>query len=157
MLSAQDIPTPAPGDGEVLVQVQASSMNDYDWHLLTGKPLVNRIGGPFKPKHQVLGCDVAGRVAAAGRAVTRFRPGDQVFGDLSACGFGAFAEYVAGPQDALALKPTALTFPQAAAVPQAGSLAVLGLQGRGSVHPGHQVLINGAGRHRGGPGAEHAC
>jgi len=145
VLSVQDIPTPVPGDDEVLVQVQASSVNDYDWHLLTGKPFVNRATGLFKPKHQVPGSDVAGRVAAAGRAVTRFRPGDEVFGDLSPCGFGAYAEYVAAPQAALALKPAALTFQQAAAVPQAGGLAALGLRGRRPIQPGHQVLINGAG------------
>jgi NADPH:quinone reductase-like Zn-dependent oxidoreductase len=144
VLSVQDIPAPVPGDDDVLVQVGASSVNDYDWHLLTGKPWVNRAGGPFKPKHQVLGCDVAGRVAAVGSAVTRFRPGDEVFGDMSACGFGAFAEYVRAPQGALAPKPAALTFQQAAAVPQAGSLAVLGLRRR-PIQPGHQVLINGAG------------
>ena len=145
MLSLQDIATPVPGDDEVLVQVHASSVNDWDWNLLTGKPLVNRAGGLFKPKHEVLGCDVAGRVAAVGRAVTLFRPGDEVFGDLSSCGFGAFAEYVRAPQGALALKPAALTFQQAAAVPQAGGLAVLGLRGRRPIQPGHQVLINGAG------------
>jgi NADPH:quinone reductase-like Zn-dependent oxidoreductase len=145
VLSVQDIPTPAPRDDEVLVQVEASSVNDWDWHLLTGKPWVNRAGGPFKPTHQVLGCDVAGRVAAAGRAVTRFRPGDEVFGDLSACGFGAFAEYARAPQAALAAKPAVLTFPQAAAVPQAGGLAVLGVRGRRLIQPGDQVLINGAG------------
>jgi NADPH:quinone reductase-like Zn-dependent oxidoreductase len=145
VLSLQDIPMPVPGDDEVLVQVQGSSVNDYDWHLLTGKPWVNRAGGLFRPKHQVLGCDVAGRVAAVGRAVTRFRPGDEVFGDMSACGFGAFAEYVRAPQRALAPKPAALSYQQAAAVPQAGSLAVLGLRGRRPIQPGHQVLINGAG------------
>ena len=145
VLSVQDIPTPAPGDDEVLVQVQASSVNDYDWHLLSGKPLVNRAGGLFKPKHQVLGCDVAGRVEAVGEGVTRFRPGDEVFGDMSPCGFGAFAEYVRAPQGALALMPAALTFQQAAAVPQAGGLAVLGLRGRRPIQPGQKVLINGAG------------
>jgi NADPH:quinone reductase-like Zn-dependent oxidoreductase len=145
VLSVQDIPTPIPRDDEVLVQVQASSVNDYDWHLLTGKPFVNRATGLFKPKHQVPGSDVTGRVAAVGRAVTRFRPGDEVFGDMSPCGFGAFAQYVRAPQAALALKPAALTFQQAAAVPQAGGLAVLGLRGRRPVQPGHQVLINGAG------------
>jgi NADPH:quinone reductase-like Zn-dependent oxidoreductase len=145
VLSLQDIPTPAPGDDEVLVRVHASSVNDYDWHLLTGKPFVNRAAGLVKPRHPVLGSDVAGHVAAAGRAVTRFRPGDEVFGDMSVCGFGAFAEYACAPQGALALKPAALTFPQAAAVPQAGGLAVLGLRGRRPIQPGHQVLINGAG------------
>jgi NADPH:quinone reductase-like Zn-dependent oxidoreductase len=145
VLSVQDISTPVPRDDEVLVQVEASSVNDYDWHLLTGKPLVNRAAGLVKPKYQVPGSDVAGRVVAAGRAVTRFRPGDEVFGDMSPCGFGAFADYVAAPQAALALKPAALTFEQAAAVPQAGGLAALGLRGSRPVHPGDQVLINGAG------------
>jgi NADPH:quinone reductase-like Zn-dependent oxidoreductase len=145
VLSLEDIPTPAPGDDEVLVKVHATSVNDWDWHLLTGKPFINRAGGPFKPKHQVLGCDVAGRVTAVGQAVTRFRPGDEVFGDMSPCGFGAFAEYVRAPEGALALKPAALSFPEAAAVPQAGGLAVLGLRFKRPIQPGYQVLINGAG------------
>jgi NADPH:quinone reductase-like Zn-dependent oxidoreductase len=145
VLSLQDIPVPVPGDDEVLVKVHASSVNDYDWHLLTGKPFVNRAGGLFRPRHEVLGSDVAGSVAAAGPAVTRFRPGDEVFGDMSPCGFGAFAEYVRAPQGALALKPAGLSFQQAAAVPQAGGLAVLGLRGRHPIRPGDEVLINGAG------------
>ena len=145
VLCLQDIPMPGLGENEVLVEVQASSVNDYDWHLLTGKPFINRAGGVFKPKHQVLGSDIAGRVAAVGRAVTRFRPGDEVFGDMSPCGFGAFAEYVRAPQGALAFKPAGLSFQQAAAVPQAGGLAMLGLRSTRPILQGHKVLINGAG------------
>ncbi len=145
VLCLRDIPLPEPGDEEVMVKVEASSVNDYDWHLLTGKPFVNRAGGLFKPRHQVLGSDIAGPVTAVGRAVTRFRPGDEVFGDMSPYGFGAFAEYVRAPQRALALKPVALSFQQAAAVPQAGGLAVLGLRGTRPIRPGDKVLVNGAG------------
>lgn len=145
VLALQDIPMPAPKDDEVLVEVHASSVNDYDWGLLTGQPLINRAASPLRPKHLVLGSDIAGRVVAMGPAATRFRTGDEVFGDLSPYGFGAFAEYVSAPEAALALKPASLTFEQAAAVPQAASLAVTGLKGSQLLHPECRVLINGAG------------
>lgn len=106
--------------------------------------MINRVGGPFKPKYAVLGSDVAGVVEAVGSAVTRFRPGDEVFGEMSTCGFGAFAEYISAPEGALAMNPAALAFEQATAVPQAGGLAVRGLVRWRPVEPGHQVLINGA-------------
>ena len=140
-----DVAMPIPEGDEVLVKVHASSINDFDWHLLTGRPLINRVGGPFKPKHAVLGSDVAGVVEAVGPTVTRYRPGDEVLGDMSTCGFGAFAEYVSAPEGALTLKPAALTFEQAAAVPQAGSLAVTGLVRWRPLEPGQRVLVNGAG------------
>jgi NADPH:quinone reductase-like Zn-dependent oxidoreductase len=144
VLRLQEVDQPVPGDGEVLVKAHASSVNDYDWHLLTGRPLLNRIGGPFKPKYDVLGSDVAGRVEAVGRAVTRFRPGDEVFGDVSPCGFGGFAEYVCAPVSAWAPKPAGLTMEAAAAVPQAGGLAMTGLRGS-PLRSGQRVLVNGAG------------
>lgn len=145
VLRLEDVPIPSLGDDDVLVRVRASSVNDYDWHLLTGRPLINRIGGLRSPKYRVLGSDVAGQVEEVGSAVTRFQPGDEVVGDMSPCGFGAFAEYVAAPQSALAMKPAALTFEQAAAVPQAGSLAATGMRQRRPIQPDHRVLVNGAG------------
>lgn len=145
VLTLRELDRPVPGDDEVLVRVRASSVNDYDWHLLTGRPVINRVGAPFRPKHAVLGSDVAGQVEAVGRSVTRFRPGDEVFGDVSTCGFGAFAEYVVAPEDAMARKPAGLTFEQAAAVPQAAGLAVTGLYRGRPLAAGRTVLVNGAG------------
>ncbi len=145
VLHIEEIPTPAPGGGEVLVRVHASSVNDFDFHLLTGHPAINRIGGLRHPKYLVLGSDVAGVVEAVGSGVTRFRAGDRVFGDMSPFGFGAFAEFVCAPQAAFAPMPTNLTFVQAAAVPQAGSLALAGLRQRVPITPEHDILINGAG------------
>jgi len=145
VLRIQEIPTPAAGTGEVLVRVHASSINDYDFHLLTGQPVINRIGGLRHPKYLVLGSDVAGVVEAVGPGVTRHRPGDQVFGDLSPFGFGTFAQFVCAPQAAFAPMPTGLTFVQAATVPQAGGLAMAGLRDRLPITPEHDILINGAG------------
>jgi NADPH:quinone reductase-like Zn-dependent oxidoreductase len=141
----EEIPTPAPGDGEVLVRVHASSINDYDFHLLTGRPPINRIGGLRHPKYLVLGSDVAGAVEAVGAGVTRFKLGDPVFGDMSPFGFGAFAEFVCAPQAAFAPMPTNLSFVQAAAVPQAAALAMTGLRRRLPITSKHDILINGAG------------
>lgn len=145
VLDVDDVPVPTPADDEVLVRVVASSVNDYDWHLLTGKPWLNRAPGFTKPANSVLGSDVAGRVEAVGSAVTRFAPGDAVYADMSPHGFGAFAEYVAAPQSALSHKPARLTFEQAAAVPQAGELAVMACTRWRSIKPGDAVLVNGAG------------
>ena len=136
-------PTPKPD--EVLIRVVASSINQGDWHLLHGEPLLVRpSAGLWRPKHPILGADVAGVVVAVGRAVTRFEPGDAVFGDLSASGRGGFAEYVAAPEDALALKPAAVPFADAAATPTAGVTALQGLRTHGRLAPGQQVLVNGA-------------
>jgi NADPH:quinone reductase-like Zn-dependent oxidoreductase len=145
VLHLRDVPTPKPSDGDVLVKVHATSINDFDWHLLTGRPFLNRIGALRRPKYHVLGSDVAGTVEAVGRSVTRFRPGDEVYGDMSPHGFGAFAEYVCAPAAALAHKPARLTFVQAGTVPQAGSLAMTGLRRRLPLRPDHSILINGAG------------
>jgi NADPH:quinone reductase-like Zn-dependent oxidoreductase len=102
------------------------------------------MSGLLKPKHKILGADVAGRVEAVGKNVTQFQPGDQVFGDLSDCGFGAFAEYVAVPEHALVLKPSNITFEQAATVPVSAVTALMGLRDHGHIQPGQKVLINGA-------------
>ena len=136
---------PTPAANEVLIRVRAASVNKGDWHLLHGEPfLVRPSAGLRRPKHPILGADVAGEVVAAGRAVTRFQPGDAVFGDLSASGRGGFAEFVAAPQDVLALKPPAIPFTDAAATPTAGVTALQGLRTHGRIAPGQQVLINGA-------------
>lgn len=134
---------PAPGvarDDDVLVKVHATSVNSYDWDLLRGRMTVGR-----RPRHPVMGADVAGEVEAAGAAVTRFRAGDAVFGDVSGSGWGGLGEYVCVPERVLAPMPAGLSFEQAAAVPQAGVLALQGLTYRGEVQPGEHVLINGAG------------
>lgn len=143
----QDIVRSAPEDNEVLIKVHAASINSWDWEILNGKPFVNRMMvGLYKPtKIKILGCDIAGHIEAAGKNVTKFKPGDEVFGDLSGCGFGGFAEYVCVPADknVLALKPASLSFEQAAAIPQAGVLALQGLR-QGRIEQAHNVLINGA-------------
>ncbi len=119
VLRLTDADTPMPGDSQVLVKVHAVSLNASDWEVLRGKPLYSRIGGPFRPRHHVLGSDIAGRVAATGRNATRFKPGDDVFADILSY-MGGFAEYVCVPQAALAPVPVGLTYEQAAALPQAG-------------------------------------
>jgi len=144
-LKFEEVNKPIPKDDEVLVKVHAVSINSWDWELLRGTPFVNRLMfGILKPKKTtILGADVAGRVDAVGRNVKHFRPGDEVFGDLSGGLWGGFAEYVSAPENALALKPTEMTFEQAAAVPQAALLALQALR-KGSIQPGQKVLINGA-------------
>lgn len=144
VLKLEEVQTPTPKDNEILVKVQAAAAAAGDWHLLRADPfLVRLMYGLLTPKYKILGADVAGRVEAVGRSVTQFQPGDEVFGDLSRCGFGAFAEYVAAPESAFALKPTNLTFAEAAAVPVSAVTALLGLR-EGNIQAGQQVLINGA-------------
>src|SRR5690554_1522892 len=122
-LRYQDVPTPVPAANEVRVKIHAASVNDWDWMLLQGKPLVNRLlFGWFKPRKPILGCDLAGTVDVVGAAVTGLKPGDRVLGDLSDCGFGAFAEYVCAPEEALVKMPAGMDFDEAAAIPQAGAL-----------------------------------
>lgn len=145
VLELREVEKPTPKDNEVLIRVHAASLNDWDWGALQGIPFVNRlIFGLFHPKKQILGSDVAGRIEAVGRNVRQFRPGDEVFGDLSGR-WGGFAEYVCARDNALALKPPAMTFEQAAAIPQAAMLAVQGLGAMGRIRPGQRLLINGAG------------
>ncbi|MCK4842802.1 MAG: NAD(P)-dependent alcohol dehydrogenase [Methylococcales bacterium] len=145
VLHLEEVDKPTPKDNEVLIKVKASSVNDWDWGLLRAKPFVNRLSnGLFKPKKiQILGADVAGQVESVGVKVKQFKPGDEVFGDLCQCGFGCFAEYVCAPENALTLKPGSMSFEQAAAVPQAGLLALRGLR-KGKIRQGQKVLINGA-------------
>jgi len=158
-LEVRDVGTPAPGAGEVLIEVHAASVNDWDLGLLRGSPPVNRVqfgpSGLFRPGRRILGSDVAGRVEAVGRDVTAFRPGDPVYGDLSGR-WGGFAEYVRAPVAALTRKPDAMTFEQAAALPQAVALASQGLFDVGRLRRGERVLINGAGGGVGTLGAQLA-
>jgi NADPH:quinone reductase-like Zn-dependent oxidoreductase len=145
-LQFKDVAQPIPKNDEVLVRVHASSVNSWDWDLLRGTPLLTRLdGGLLKPRHTILGADVAGRIESIGSGVSHFHPGDEVFGDLSGCGWGGFAEYVCARESALALKPDGLTFEEAAAVPQAGVLALQGLRKAGRIRKGQRILINGAG------------
>lgn len=144
VLHLEDVPLPIIGEGDVLVRVHAASANAGDWHLLRGTPLPFRLyAGLRTPRFKILGTDVAGRVEAVGRNVTQFRPGDEVFGELSRCGFGAYAEFAAAPEKALALKPANLSFEEAAAIPTAGCTALQGLR-KGRIARGQRVLINGA-------------
>jgi len=146
-LELKDVSKPAPKDDEVLIRVRASSINSWDWEFLNGTPFVNRLMfGLLRPKtgKQILGADIAGTVEAVGRLVTRFQPGDEVFGDLWS-NWGGFAEYACANETALEPKPANSTFLEAAAVPQAGVLALQSLRKAGQLQPGQKVLINGAG------------
>ena len=146
-LELKEVPKPTPKDDELLIRVRASSINSWDWEFLNGIPFVNRLMfGLLRPKpgKQILGADIAGTVEAVGRQVTRFQPGDEVFGDLWD-NWGGFAEYACAHETALELKPVNATFEEAAAVPQAGVLALQGLRKTGQMQPGQKVLINGAG------------
>jgi NADPH:quinone reductase-like Zn-dependent oxidoreductase len=146
VLKLEEVEKPTPKDDEVLIKVHASSVNDWDWGLLRGTPFLARLPLAFlKPEYEILGADVAGRVDTVGRNAKQFQPGDEVFGDLCACGWGGFAEYVCARENALVLKPAGMTFEEAAAVPQAGVLALQGLRYKRQIQPGQKVLINGAG------------
>lgn len=142
VLELKEVEKPTPDDGQVLVKVRAASVNAYDWHMLRAKPFLVRISGAglLRPKNKMLGADIAGQVEAVGRNVTQFRPGDEVFGTVS----GGFAEYVCAREKHLALKPSNLSFEEAAAVPMAGVTALQGLRDKGRIQQGQKVLINGA-------------
>ena len=146
VLKLEEVQKPVPQDDEVLVQVHATSVNAGDWHLLRAKPFLMRFMGfgLLKPKHTILGSDIAGRVEVVGRNVTQFQSGDEVFGNTAKSGFGGFAEYVAVPENALVLKPTNISFEEAAAVPQAALTALQGLRDKGQIQKGQKVLIHGA-------------
>lgn len=142
VLEYREIEKPVPGEHDVLVRVIAASVNSWDWDLLRGVPCVLRLG---PPKYRILGADISGRVEAVGNGVEKFLPGDKVFGDISGCGWGGFAEYVCAREDVLTRMSDSMTFEVAAAVPQAGVLALQALRDAGRIQPGQTVLINGAG------------
>jgi NADPH:quinone reductase-like Zn-dependent oxidoreductase len=145
VLHPRDVPRPVPQANQVLLKVHAASVNAADVHLLKADPFLARFeSGLFRPKRTILGADVAGVVEAVGSQVTRFQPGDEVYGDLAGCGFGGFAEYVAVPEGVLARKPSTLTFEEAAAVPMAAVTALQGLRDKGMLRAGQRVAINGA-------------
>jgi NADPH:quinone reductase-like Zn-dependent oxidoreductase len=145
VLKLKEIEKPTPKDNEILIKVYAASANPADWHTMRAEPFLARTAnGLLKPRVPRLGADLAGRVEAVGKNVTQFKPGDEVFGELPLDGLGSFAEYVCSIEDALALKPAALTFEQAAAVPLAGFTALQGLRDKGKIKSGQKVLINGA-------------
>ena len=137
----REIEKPVIDDDGVLLRVHAASVNALDWHLMRGIPSIIRLTtGLRRPKSPVPGVDAAGTVESVGRNVTRFRPGDEVFGMRT----GAFAEYVAGKERNFVAKPVGLSFEQAAAVPVAGETALQGLRDKGQIRPGQKVLVNGA-------------
>jgi len=142
VLELEDVEKPTPADDEVLVKVHAASVNPLDWHYMRGSPYLMRLGsGLGAPKDSRMGVDFAGTVEAVGKNVTRFKPGDEVFGGRS----GAFAEYVIVPDDrAIVLKPSNVTFEQAASMPIAAITALQALRDKGQLKPGQKVLINGA-------------
>jgi NADPH:quinone reductase-like Zn-dependent oxidoreductase len=146
VLKYKEVEKPSPGAGEVLVKIHASSINFGDRALVRGKPFITRMMGHglLRPQHRILGTDLAGEVVAVGAEVKQFRQGDQVFADVGRCGFGAFAEFASVPENALAIKPSNTTFEEAAAVPQAASVALQGLRDQGQVQRGDKVLIIGA-------------
>ncbi|RPJ26077.1 MAG: NAD(P)-dependent alcohol dehydrogenase [Chloroflexi bacterium] len=144
VLKLQEVAMPTPTDNEVLIKVHAVSINGSDREGLIGKPLYARIGGLRKPGYPILGSDIAGRVEKAGKNITQFKPGDEVFGEIPGY-HGGFAEYACAPESTLARKPANMTFEAAAAIPQGGVIALQGIREKGQVQPGQKVLINGAG------------
>jgi NADPH:quinone reductase-like Zn-dependent oxidoreductase len=141
VLRVDEVPVPSPQPHQVLVKIVATSVNLSDWECLRGTPLYARIGGLRTPARRVLGSDIAGHVEEVGSEVTRFQPGDAVYGDNLEL-MGGFAEYAVAPERALAHKPERLTFAEASTLPQAGAIALQGTAGAG---PGRRVLVNGAG------------
>jgi NADPH:quinone reductase-like Zn-dependent oxidoreductase len=144
-LRMAEVAKPWPKADEVLIKVRAASVNAADWHVVRGKPLFSRATlGLLRPKHQILGGDIAGEVEAVGSGVTRFKPGDEIYANLLDHGFGGFAEFVSVPVDVMALKPSNLSFEEAAAVPMAAVTALQGLDHHGEIRPEQKILINGA-------------
>lgn len=144
MLALEEVEKPFPKEDEVLIKVQAASLNDWDAAMLQGDFINRLLNGILKPKRKILGSDIAGRVEDVGKNVKQVKPGDEVYGDLSGR-WGGFAEYVCAPEKSLALKPANMSFEEAAAIPQAGMLAVQGLIDKGKIRNGQKLLINGAG------------
>jgi len=144
-LQMAEVEKPAPDAAEVLVKVLGISINPADWHCMRGKPFFSRATlGLLRPKHRILGGDIAGQVEAVGSSVSQFKPGDEVYANLLDHGYGGFAEYVAVPVEVSSSKPANLSFEEAAAVPTAAVTALQGLHYHGKIRPDQQVLINGA-------------
>jgi NADPH:quinone reductase-like Zn-dependent oxidoreductase len=145
VLQLKEVEKPVPKDNEILVKIHAVSINSWDWDMLTGKPFEYRFfGGLIKPKsNRIHGCDIAGKVEAVGKNVKHFKVGDEVFGDLSEGGWGAFAEYTCACENDLIHNPPSMTFENAACLSHGGNLAVQGLIDFGQIKSGQKVLING--------------
>jgi NADPH:quinone reductase-like Zn-dependent oxidoreductase len=145
ILRMTEVEKPAPNADEVLVKVLGISVNPADWRSMRAKPLFSRATlGLLRPKHKILGGDIAGRVEAVGSGVHHLKPGDEVYANLLDHGSGGFAEYVSVPVGVTSLKPANLSFEEAAAVPMAAVTALQGLRHHGEIQPGQRVLINGA-------------
>ena len=145
VLSVEEVEDPAPTGSDVLVRVVAASVNPADWHFMKGEPYIARLqAGLRAPKWPVLGCDLAGVIDGMGPDVTRFEPGEEVFGSPFMRGFGAFAEWAVVPEEVLESKPSNLSFPEAASVPLAALTALQGLRDHAKTTKGHRVLIIGA-------------
>jgi NADPH:quinone reductase-like Zn-dependent oxidoreductase len=145
VLVLSELATPAVKAGEVLVRLRAASLNQADLDYLYGRPVLTRMGTGFRrPRNRGLGLDAAGTVEAVGAGVAAFRPGDEVFGDLTQFGYGAFAEYACAAERAWAHKPPGMSLEEAATVPQSGILALQNLGGGRHIEPGDRVLVNGA-------------
>ncbi|MDB4297560.1 NAD(P)-dependent alcohol dehydrogenase [Flavobacteriaceae bacterium] len=146
VLQLTEIDTPIPLEDEVLVQIKATTINDYDWSLITGKPYLYRLlFGLFKPKNNIAGMELAGIITQVGKNVTKWKIGDEVFGDISDTTTGSFAEYIAVKQEHLLAKPKELSFTTAASIPHAGALAYQALHDIGNIKENQTILINGAG------------
>ena len=145
-LKIEDVPKPIPGENQVLIKICASSVTTQDMVLITGKPFFVRLmtRNLLRPKLRTPGSDMTGQVEAIGRNIKQFKPGDEVYANLSECGFGSFAEYVCVPENVLALKPTNLSFEEAAAVPEAALVALQGLRDFGKIQKKQKVLIYSA-------------
>ena len=143
VLKLKEVEKPTPKDNEILIKVHAASANAYDWRHLRADPFLIRLmgAGLFKPKHRILGADIAGQVEVVGKNVKQFQPGDEVFGEGS---YGGFAEYVCVDENRFVQKPANLTFEEAAAAPMAALTALQGLRDKGQIQEGQKVLINGA-------------
>jgi NADPH:quinone reductase-like Zn-dependent oxidoreductase len=144
VLQVQNIPKPIPQENELLIKIMATTINDYDWSMVIGKPYIYRLMfGILKPKNAIPGMELSGVVESVGSAVQNFNIGDEVFGDISEHGFGTFAEFIAINENAVILKPHSLSFEEATAIPHAALLAWQGLVDYGHIKKGQKVLING--------------
>ncbi len=145
VLTLKDVGMPVPSDHEIIIEVRAASINSWDWDMVRGEPFFVRMWGLFKPRFKIPGADIAGVVSKVGRKVTRWKVGDEVFGDLCENGWGGYAMYACAKEDAVVAKPKELSFEEAAALPQAGLLALQSFKMGGDIGSGQTVLVNGAG------------
>ena len=146
VIKIEEVVKPEPKNGEVLVKIHATSIQFADISFISGKPSIVRVfgAGLLRPKNKIMGSDISGIVEKTGNEASKFSHGDEVFGDISDCGWGGFAEYVSVPENVLELKPKDMTHEEASAVPQASGVALQGLRDAGQIKAGQQVLVHGA-------------